>query len=293
VKALFSHSHCIAHRFLGWLHRRTGRVLASLLSFSLLGCASLALAMDDPKTGLSEVGVNAELGKKIDLSLQFTDEDGKAVTLRELMLPKRPLVIVPAYYGCPRLCGLLLTGVSELLNSLELSLGKDFSVATVSFNPRNTAKDATQRAAEFRAKLTKGGIDGGAWHFLVGAPDNINTLMRSLGFRYQPDGEEFSHTAAIFLITPSGELSQYLAGISFDGSVARRALVDASQGSIGTLMDQVFLFCFRYDHLQGKYVWAAVGAQRVGGGLTLSFLVWLIYRLWSRERRQRGASPAT
>lgn len=257
-----------------------------------LYCPS-ASALEDPQAGLAEVGIKAELGRKIDLSLKFTNENGQPVALRDLVLPNRPLVIVPAYYGCPRLCGLLLNGVSELLNSLTLSLGSDFSVATVSFNPRNTAADANQRAAEFRGKLTAAGANKSAWSFLVGAPDNINALMHSLGFQYQPDGEEFAHTAAIFLITPSGELSQYFAGISFDGAVVRRALVDASQGSIGTFVDQVFLFCFRYDHLQGKYVWAAVGAQRIGGAITLSFLVWLIYRLWSRERRQRGASPAT
>ena len=258
-----------------------------------LACTSVALAVEDPKAGLAEVGVKAELGKKIDLALQFIDEDGKAVALRDLMRPQRPLIIVPAYYGCPRLCGLLLTGVSELLNSLALTLGKDFTVATVSFNPRNVPADAKEQAVDFRTKLTNAEGDAGSWHFLVGSSESINPLMHSLGFQYQPDGEDFSHTAAIFLITPFGELSQYFAGIAFDSSVVRRALVEASQGSIGTLMDQVFLFCFRYDHLQGKYVWAAVGAQRVGGLLTLSFLVWLIYRLWSRERRQRGASPAT
>lgn len=252
-----------------------------------------AAALEDPKTGLAEVGVKAELGKKIDLGLRFTDDSGREVTLKELFLPNRPLIIVPAYYGCPRLCGLLLNGVSDLLNQIELVLGSDFTVATVSFNPRNTAEDAAKIAEEFRAKLTKGQESSKSWHFLAGTKENIDPLMHSLGFQYQPDGEDFSHTAAIFLITPSGELSQYMAGISFDGGVVRRALVEASAGSIGTLMDQVFLFCFRYDHLQGKYVWAALGAQRIGGVLTLSFLVWLIYRLWARERRTRGASPAT
>ena len=252
-----------------------------------------AFALEDPKVGLAEVGVKAELGKKIDLGLRFIDETGKEVSLKELFIPSRPLIVVPAYYGCPRLCGLLLDGVSDLLNQIELALGSDFTVATVSFNPRNTAEDAAKIAQEFRAKLTNGQQNAQRWHFLAGNKENIDPLMHSLGFQYQPDGEDFSHTAAIFLITPSGELSQYMAGISFDPGVVRRALVEASAGSIGTLMDQVFLFCFRYDHLQGKYVWAAVGAQRIGGILTLSFLVWLIYRLWSRERRTRGASPAT
>jgi len=277
------------------LRALAGRFLAIFCIFCVSASIApqSARAIEDPKAGLAEVGVKAELGKKIDLGLRFTDDSGKEVSLRELFLANRPLVIVPAYYGCPRLCGLLLNGVSDLLNQIELVLGSDFTVATVSFNPRNTAKDAAKIAEEFRAKLTKGQRSAESWHFLAGSKENIDPLMHSLGFQYQPDGEEFSHTAAIFLITPSGELSQYMAGISFDGGVVRRALVDASQGSIGTLMDQVFLFCFRYDHLQGKYIWAALGAQRIGGALTLSFLVWLIYRLWSRERRERRASPAT
>ena len=114
-------------------------------------------------------------------------------------------------------------------------------------------------------------------------------LMDKLGFQVKPDGEaDFSHTAAIFFITPRGEISQFFAGIEFDPKSARMALVEASQGAIGGLLDQVFLFCFRYDHMHGRYVWVSFSIMRIGGLLTLSFLSLLIYRLWRKERVGKG-----
>ena len=264
-----------------------------LLVIAIILCSPVAvLSLESPGSELSKVGIHATLGTKLDLSLPFTDSDGKAVTLRELVPKNRPAVIIPAYYDCPRLCGMLQSGVSELLNKIELNLGPDFTVISASFNPEDTVAKAAERAKQFRTSLTKSGIDTNAWHFLIGSQSSIDGLMQRLGFEYQKDDGEYAHTAAIFMVTPNGELSQYLAGITFDPSTARYALVEASQGNIGTALDQVFLFCFRYDHLQGKYLWAAFSVMRLGGFLTLSFLAFLIYRLWYGERRSRGAIEA-
>lgn len=266
------------------------RILVLLTLISAWNPSSIAHAIENPETELSKVGVTAQLGTKLDLSLPFTDEAGQSVTLRQLIPNNRPAIIVPAYYGCPRLCGMVLAGVAELINRSDLSLGKDFTVITASFDPDDTVEGAATRGRDLRATLTKPGIEPNAWRFLVGKQSSIDGLMQRLGFHYQRDGMEYAHTAAIFLVTPNGELSQFLAGITFDPSTARHALVEASQGTIGSALDQVFLFCFRYDHLQGKYVWAAFGLMRLGGLLTLSFLSLLIYRLWYRERRSNDAA---
>ena len=245
-----------------------------------------SFAVDDPEVQLSEVGVVNHLGEHIDFTAKFTDTSGREQSLRELAVKDRPLIIVPAYFGCPRLCGLVLDGVVELLNSLTLVLGKDFTVVTVSFDPDDTPARALDRENSIKAKL-KPELDKSAWHFLVGSKENTSALMEKLGFRFKKDGADFSHTAAIFFLTPRGELSQYLAGITFDPKVSRLMLVDSSQGTVGTAFDQAFLFCFRYDHLAGKYVWISYSIMRLGGVLTLSFLIFLIYRLRRRELAAR------
>lgn len=265
--------------------------IKAILYLTALIPLQASFALEDPAAGLAKVGVQAQLGSKLDLSLKFTDELGQTRTLREFILPQRPLIIAPVYYGCPRLCGLLFNGVTELINKQVLNLGSDYSVLTISFEPKDTVASALAHANKFRGQLTKSGINPEKWHFLIGEQASIDGVMKSIGFNYEPDGVDYSHTAAIFFITPNGELSQYLAGISFDSEVVRRSLVEASQGAIGSVIDQVFLFCFRYDHLQGKYVWAAFGVMRLGGLLTLLFLALLIYRLWRKDSRIRGVRP--
>ncbi len=264
------------------------RVALYLLILASLICGPLAnAAITDPEQGLKEVGVVPSLGQQVDLNAEFIDEHGHSVTLAALMVPGRPMIIVPAYYSCPRLCGLLLNGVVELLSQISLQLGTDFSIVTVSFNPEDTVERAAANAQGFRAKLTGQNAPGAGWHFLLGSKENTSALMKSLGFQYQKDGEEFSHTAAIFLLTPNGVISQFFAGISFRPNDVRYGLIDASRGAIGSAIDQVFLFCFNYDHIAGKYVWAAFGIMRLGGILTLSFLGFLIYRLYQAERSRK------
>jgi protein SCO1/2 len=110
--------------------------------------------------------------------------------------------------------------------------------------------------------------------------------MRELGFKYMRDGADFAHSAALMILTPTGEISQYFTGIMFSPWDVRLALVEASKGGIGTAIDHLLLYCFRFDPLQGKYTWAVVGLLRVGGALTLLGLA-AVYFLFARKRRQR------
>jgi protein SCO1/2 len=110
--------------------------------------------------------------------------------------------------------------------------------------------------------------------------------MADLGFKYMRDGEDFAHSAAVMILTPTGEISQYFTGIIFSPWDTRLALVEASKGGIGTAIDHLLLYCFRFDPLQGRYTWAVVGLLRVGGALTLLGLA-LVYFLFARKRRSK------
>jgi protein SCO1/2 len=113
--------------------------------------------------------------------------------------------------------------------------------------------------------------------------------MRDIGFKFVKDGKDFAHSAALMILTPSGEISQYFTGIIFPSWDVRLSLVEASKGGIGTAVDHLLLYCFRFDPLQGKYTWAVVGLLRVGGALTLVGLA-LVYLLFARKGR--GAAKA-
>jgi protein SCO1/2 len=167
---------------------------------------------------------------------------------------------------------------------MNLVLGEDYRVITVSFNPKDDAEDARRTADRFRKKLLPSVGNKSGWIFLSGDQQNIVPLMKDLGFLYKEDKGEFAHTAAIFVLTPSGVISQHFTGISFPFRDVRLALVEASQGKVGTLLDQALLFCFRFDPSQGKYTWAAFNVVRAGAVITLLLIIGLFFSLRRREK---------
>jgi protein SCO1/2 len=100
--------------------------------------------------------------------------------------------------------------------------------------------------------------------------------------------QQFSHPAALFLCTPDGRLSRYLYGVKFEPKTLRLSLVEASDGKVGSAMDQLFLTCFQYDGHQGKYAFAAMGLMRAGGLMTVIVIAVGIFRMLRREQRERA-----
>lgn len=260
--------------------------------FAVLFCVfftrEAVFAVERPAEELKEAGINTELGTQVDLNLSFIDASGASRTLGSLFEGNKPLVVIPAYYHCPRLCGLLLNGAVSLFSALELSLGEEYQVVTISFNPREGAALAAQRQAQYQEMLSSQGVDASAWKFLVDKDSSVKALMKSLGFHYKEDKQDFAHSAALFILTPDGRISQYFTGIEFSPWDVRLALVEASMGSIGSALDHVLLFCFRFDPLKGRYTLVAQNIMRAGGALTLIFLTGLIVTL---RRREKNISP--
>ncbi|MCB0311503.1 MAG: SCO family protein [Bdellovibrionales bacterium] len=255
-------------------------VLLSFFSF----CCDLA-AIEKPGEELVATKLTTVLGNKVDLGLQFTTSAGEKVKLSELLTDRKPLVIVPVYYKCPRLCGLLLDGVTRALPELSLVLGKEYQVLTISFDSSETSDLAAKRAEHYRGRLPEEIGDKEGWRFLVGDEANVSALMKQIGFNYERDKDDFVHTAVLMVLTPHGEISQYFTGIDFPAWDLRMALVDAAKGSIGNMLDHVYLFCFRFDPTKGKYTWAAFNIMRLGGVLTLSFLGILVFKLLRKEQQ--------
>src|SRR6185503_1911975 len=133
----------------------------------------------------------------------------------------------------------------------------------------------------------QGGETG--WHFLTGDEDAIARLTRAIGFRYAWDAEQqqYAHASGIVVLTPKGTLARYFYGVDYPPRDLRLALVEAAEERIGSVVDQLLLFCFHYDPATGRYSRLALGAVRVGGGITLLALVGGIALLVRRDRRDR------
>jgi protein SCO1/2 len=275
-----------------WWRRLLPLIMSVAVLSALLGRLPRVVALERPEEALnSTVGIFTQLGTQVTLSRTFTDRSGVTGPLSSFVLADKPVVIVPVYYRCPRLCGLLLDGVVQLLNALSLRLGEEFSVLAVSFDPTETPADATKVWQGVEQRLRGTAATGrAAFKFLVGSAEEVSGLMAELGFRYQRDGADFAHSAAVMILTPSGEISQYFTGIEFPEWDARLALVEASAGKVGSAIDHLMLFCFRFDPLQGKYLWAVEGTLRVGGALTLVGLGAVYWFFAFKRRRREGAA---
>jgi protein SCO1/2 len=217
-----------------------------------------------------EIGIDQKLDQQIPADLQFKDESGDNVSLDKYFNSNKPLVLTLVYYECPMLCTEVLNGLLKALNVMHLQVGNDFDIVTVSFDAGETPHLASAKKAAYVKAYKHDGANKG-WHFLTGSQASIDKLTKATGFRYayDPKSDLFAHGAAIMVLTPQGKISHYFFGVEFSARDLRLALVEASKGKIGSVTDQILLFCFHYDPSQGKYSAYALNFVRLGGIITI------------------------
>jgi protein SCO1/2 len=241
---------------------------------------------------LRQVGLEQRVQEFIPLDLQFWDETGTPVLLRDYFGSK-PVILTLVYYDCPNLCTLVLDGLVRTLRALSLTVGKDFHVLTVSINPHDSPALAMERQAHYlRSYGREGAADG--WHFLSGQSEAIQGLTQAVGFRYtyNPADEQFAHAAAIMVLTPQGQLARYFYGVEYAPRDVRLGLVEAAGSKIGSPIDQFLLLCYRYDPQNGTYSLIILRTLRLAGIVTMVVLGTGVGVMVHRERRKRaGARP--
>ena len=140
--------------------------------------------------------------------------------------------------------------------------------------------------------MNTGVIRAAGWHFLTGKQENIAALAQADGFGYKwiQSAGQFAHPAALTLCMPDGRISRYLYGVRFDPTTLRMSIVEASDGKVGTVIDEAFLTCFRYDGHQGKYAFFAMNLMRGGGVLMMIIVGAILIRMMRKEARLRAQS---
>jgi protein SCO1 len=237
---------------------------------------------------LQNVEIEERLGSQLPLGARFTTQDGATVRLGELVRGDRPLVLSLVYFSCPMLCGLVLTGEVRGLRESGLELGKDFDAVTLSFDPADTTKLAAERQRGYLQALGKPEAKR-AWTFLTGTKTDIDAVTEAVGFKYAFDErtKQYAHVAAVFVLTPGGQVSRYLYGIEYSAKDVRLAVVEASQGRVGTSFDRLLLTCYRYDPASRKYQPYVLGVMRVVMLGVLGGLGVMLGVLWRRDVKRR------
>ena len=253
-----------------------------------------AQSASDTATGpLASVRFDQRLGESIPLDTPFVDEDGKEIVLGDL-LGERPAILALVYYECPMLCPMIMNGLLQALKTVKFSPGEQFDVITVSFDSGETWEQARDAKAVHLERFGKPETADG-WHFLTGTEEAIRSVTDPVGFffEYDPEQDEYAHAAGIVVLTPDGRVARYFYGIEFPPRDLRLGLIEAAEGKIGNVIDQVLLYCFKYDPTTGKYSAVIMNIVRLGAVATVVALGLFLIAAWRLDRRLAASMERT
>lgn len=253
----------------------TAGIAAALLASPALGRITPADYRD--------VGVSVPANAVIPLDTVVVDNNGKPQALRAFIT--KPTVLVFADYTCRTLCGPIIDFVSVALKQSGLDIVNQYRLVVIGLDPKDSAADA---AAMRRADLDPA-LDN-VTTFLTADAKAVGALTTALGYRFKYDAQDdvYVHPAAAYVLTADGHVSRVLTGLGLSDADMRLALVEASDGKIGTIRDQVRLLCSAFDPTHGTYNAAVSRLLAIAGGATVLALGGGIGLLALAGRRRTG-----
>lgn len=245
---------------------------------------------------VENVTVDQNLGGKIPLNLPLTDSMGRRVKTGYYIDGKKPTIITLNYSDCPMLCNVQLSQLTQSLNKLDLQIGEDFQLLSVSIDPKETAQTVRKTKDKYVEQLTKEqpGAEKG-WEFCTAQQPIITRLADVLGFRYTYDKKsgEYYHPAMLAFVSPEGVITRYSLAVAFEPADLKKALVEAGDGTVGTKVDQMILWCFSYDPTSNSYVPQAWKIMRLAAAGTVVLMLACLTPYWIGRKRspQNNTEP--
>jgi protein SCO1 len=226
-----------------------------------------------------EIGIVEQLGDTIPLNLWFLNETSDTVTLGQLV--NKPTILFFVYFDCPNLCSPLMDGVADMVSKLDLTLGTDYEIITISFNTRDTPEKAREKKVNFVQKISK--ENQKHWMYLTGIQENINTITSAVGYKYKAQGLDFAHASAILVLSPQGKITRYLYGLTFLPFDVKMAIIEAQKGIARPTINRVLEYCFAYNPGSKTYT---IQITRIIGTITLLIAVIVFITLLLKRRKK-------
>jgi protein SCO1/2 len=241
-----------------------------------------------PAQVLAALGFDQRLGEQVPLDLTFRDERGRSVRLGDYF-GEQPVLLTLGYFACPQLCPLVREGLFTGLQGVQMDAGAEFTVVAVSIDPAESVAVAARAKVQQIAFYDRPGAEQGI-HFLTGDHATIDQLAAAIGFRYAYDSrqQQYAHPSGVVALTPDGKVARYLFGIEYRPRDLRLALVEAGQNHIGSVLDQVLLFCYHYDPVSGQYNLVVMNILRLAGMATVLALLGGVWMMLRREQLSVG-----
>jgi len=242
---------------------------------------------------LENVGVDQKLGTTIPKDLTFLNEEGKSVQLGQYFNGSTPVMLTMNYHRCPQLCRIQLQKFARSLSGMSWTAGEEFEVVTVDINPKEGPEMARKAQERYAASLKSPETTLDGWHFLTGQQDAIQALADSVGIRYQPmedKPQQFAHPTAIVFLSGSGTITRYFTTLDPAPGDLRTALVEASNGTVGNIIDKAFLACAQFNPDSNSYSASAFKLMQYGSGLMVIVMGAALFVFWRREKEQLDAA---
>ena len=260
-----------------------------------MGCALAIAAVIAAKSAqahfsaaqLAEITAAPSPDARLPLALNFRDENGQAATIATA-LAGHPAVVVFADYTCRTLCGPILEFTISGLAKTGLKPGTDYRLVVIGINPRDGFETAhAMRIAHFDSgsPINRGAV------FLSGNEAAIDAATAAVGLHYAYDAEhdQYAHPAAAFVVNATGRVRRLLSPLGLDGGDLRLALVDAGDGAVGGLADQIHLLCYGYDAVKGIYTERITTLLSYAAGGTVFIVAIGVFAMVMRERRRMAS----
>ncbi len=251
---------------------------------------------------VAQNGVEQKPGNLLPLDTPFIDQTGKPVKLGDYFGGDKPVIIEFAYFECPLLCPMVISGIIDATQAVagpdgsgNWVPGENFEILTISIDPDDTPVAAMDQHRQVVARL--GGADSAlgegaqdGWHFLTGREVDIKRIAHEAGFNYAavPQTNDYAHAAVLTFVSPDGEITRYLPGHVYPERDFRMALVEASEGTQGSFFDMVLQLCYHYDDSLGAYTANAMAFMKLGGAVTVVTLASIIGGMFYFERKRKS-----
>ena len=260
------------------------RFTIAILSLSLLALIPCHLNGQTAITPQeTEIGIEEHLDDYIPLDIMVIDEKNQTTNLAALI--DKPTIINLVYYRCPGICSPLMEGLADVMDKVDLELGKDYQVLTISFDPRESIELAHRKKNNYLNLMSSPEPAREHWKFFVSDSANIARLTDAVGFKYKKTGNDFIHAATIVIVSPDGKITRYLNGTYFLPFELTLAITEASEGISAPTINRILQFCFAYDPVGQRYVLSMTRVSLPIITLTAIIIVLILVVRTSRKKK--------
>lgn len=180
---------------------------------------------------LQGVGIVEKVGAKLPLDIIFRDEVGQRKPLGSFFQSGKPIILTLNYSDCPQLCHIQLNNFVDVMQTNKIQPGKDFEIITVSINPDEGPDKARYAKKNYLKELN---ANSDCWHFLTtDNNDDIKKLAATVGYnyKYDPIKRDYAHSSTLIFCSPTGIVSQYYQGITYEPKELLKRVADAREGA--------------------------------------------------------------